>query len=64
MTIKDEEYDMLGNMMAWENRELDEEDTIELFQRLINTGEAWILQGMYGRTAKALIELGYCHFYR
>ena len=54
-------YDELGQMMAWEAGELDEEATIELFQHLIDSGLAWQLQGCYGRMAARLIEAGYCH---
>jgi hypothetical protein len=52
---------MIDSIIAYEQGELDEEKTIELFQHLINTGMAWTLQGHYGRTAKALIENGYCN---
>ena len=51
---------MLNQVIAYEQGELDEEGIIELFQELINSGMAWKLQGSYGRTAKALIDAGYC----
>jgi hypothetical protein len=51
-------WDVLDRIVAWESGELSEEDTIELFQHLVDTGMAWRLQGCYGRTAQALIEAG------
>lgn len=54
------EYDEVGQMMAYEQGELGTESTIELFQRLINTGLVWQLQGSYGRTALSLIKAGVC----
>lgn len=51
----------LNRMLDWENGELSREETVSLFQELINTGLAWQLQGMYGRTAARLIEDGLCH---
>jgi hypothetical protein len=53
-------YDQIGAIIAWEQGELDEEATVELFRHLIDTGLAWQLQGCYGRQAQALIEAGYC----
>ena len=38
-----------------------EEQYIAAWQQLINTGLAWSLQGWFGRTAKYMIEQGYCH---
>jgi hypothetical protein len=51
---------MINQIIAYEQGELDEEGIIDLFQELINSGMAWKLQGSYGRTAKALIDAGYC----
>ncbi len=52
--------DQIDKIIAYEQGDLNEEDTINLFQELINSGQAWTLQGHYGRTAKALIEAGAC----
>ena len=35
-----------------------EEQMIEAWQHLVDTGLAWQLQGSFGRTAEALIEQG------
>lgn len=53
--------DFVDRIIAFENGDLDEEEIIEFFQELIDTGAAWELQGFYGRTAKELIEQGHCH---
>lgn len=50
--------DLTGQIIAYEQGDLDAEETIELFQGLVNTGLAWQLQGHYGRTAAAMIENG------
>ncbi len=49
---------MIDKIIAYENGELSEEEILELFQELVNTGTAWTLQGSYGRTATAFIEQG------
>jgi len=48
-------------MMAWENGTLEPDETVMLFQSLIDSGLAWKLQGCYGRMARTLIAGGYCH---
>lgn len=37
-----------------------EEQVVEAWQHLIDTGMAWTLQGWFGRQAQALIEAGVC----
>lgn len=40
----------------------DNEEELEAWQYLIDTGMAWKLQGWYGRTAKRLIDEGECTY--
>ena len=53
------EPDQVDLIMAYESGELDEAGILKLFSQLIKSGDAWSLQGSYGRTAKALIDAGY-----
>ena len=39
----------------------DETEYIAAWQQLIDTGLAWSLQGWFGRTAKYMIQQGFCH---
>ncbi len=43
-----------------EGEDATEEERIEAWQHLINTGLCWKLQGWFGRTAKSLIDSGVC----
>jgi hypothetical protein len=54
------EYPTVNMLMEYENGTMSEDEAIQLFQHLIDTGLAWQLQGRYGRTAHRLIEDGYC----
>ena len=38
-----------------------EDQLVEAWQHLIDTGLAWTLQGFFGRQATALIKEGICH---
>jgi hypothetical protein len=50
--------ELTDSIIAYEQGELNDEETIELVQSLVDNGLAWTLQGRYGRTAVALIEAG------
>lgn len=51
-------FDLISAIIRYESDGMTEDETIELFQHLVDTGMAWQLQGHYGRTAQALIEQG------
>lgn len=46
-------------IIKFESGELSFEDTLTLFSKLIQSGDAWNLQGFYGRTAKEFIDEGF-----
>jgi hypothetical protein len=50
----------LEDIVKWEEGTLSEQDTVNLFQKLINEGHAWRLQGFYGAMATTLIDEGLC----
>lgn len=56
--LKEKQYDVTGNIIAYESGELSDDDTIKLFQHLEDSGQAYQLQGSYGRTAMNLIANG------
>ena len=51
---------MIEFIMKFEEGEATEEEVIEGFQEMIDSGLVWGLQGMYGRTAADLIDAGLC----
>lgn len=54
------EFDTVSFIIEFEDGALEEEEVIEGFQHLINSGLVWQLQGFYGRTANDLINAGRC----
>jgi len=50
-------FDPLRQMIAWEEGQLDHDETVQLFQHIVNTGTVWCLHGIYGRTAQDLIQV-------
>lgn len=48
--------EVFEKMMAWEEGELGDRETLELFGELIKTGQCLSLQGCYGRFAMNLVE--------
>ena len=60
MSAKDEEFDLLAFIMQFDGDELGEEEIIAGFQKLIDSGMAWRIEGRYGRFAQLLINDGKC----
>lgn len=52
-------FDLVGYIMAYESGELRGQEVLKLFSYLIKSGQAWSLQGHYGRMASNLIDRGY-----
>ena len=52
-------YDVVGNIIDFEGGDLDDDGIVVLFEHLVDSGQAWSLQGCYGRMAIQLIEAGH-----
>ena len=50
--------DLTTQIIAYESGELNDGESLQLFSELIMNGQAWTLNGHYGRTALALIQQG------
>ena len=55
-----EPFDHVGFVMGYECGELSQEEVIDGFQHLIDSGTVWQLQGCYGRMAQELIDAKMC----
>ena len=51
--------ELTQQIIDYEQGNLDESETIELFQQLVDSGLAWNLQGHYGRFAYELLQAGH-----
>ena len=51
-------YDVSKNISAYEDGKLDDDSVNELFQQLVDTGQAWELDAKYGTKAVELAEAG------
>tara|TARA_R110000824_G_C15015096_1_gene657785 strand:+ start:272 stop:439 length:168 start_codon:yes stop_codon:yes gene_type:complete len=51
----------IDKIIQFEAGLMSEEEVVEFFQTLIDSGMAWKLQGVYGRTAQSLIDAGLCN---
>jgi hypothetical protein len=52
--------DLVDKIIDFENGEMSEQEIVEFFHEIIDSGLVWNLQGTYGRTAKKLIDAGIC----
>ncbi len=53
-------YTACSIIEGFDGEEHTEEEVIEAFQALIDSGAVWVLQGFYGRAASDLIASGAC----
>lgn len=52
-------FDVVGQITAFEEGQLNEAEVAELFQYLADTGIIWSLQGSYQRALSELVALGW-----
>jgi hypothetical protein len=51
--------DLVEQLAAWTEGRLTEDETVALFQQLVDTGQAWNLDGHTARMATAYIMAGH-----
>jgi hypothetical protein len=49
---------MVSKVIKWEGEGMNPKEEARFFQGLVNSGQAWKLQGAYGRRAMELIDAG------
>jgi len=50
----------INEIIKYDSDKMTQEEEIKFIQSLIDSGEAWTLQGHYGRTAAYFIDEGLC----
>lgn len=60
-TEKEKPFNEVDFFIKYEGGELADDEVIDGFQHLIDSGIVWQLQGSYGRMAENLIDAGLCH---
>jgi len=53
--------DIVDAVMDFEEGNMSEVELVNFFQKIIQSGVVWNLQGVYGRIAVDLIERGWCY---
>ena len=56
MNITIDRTEITDKIIDYENGSMTDEEAIQFFQMIIDTGSVWELQGSYVRTAKDLIQ--------
>ena len=54
----DPNYVPVDDIIRYEDGQMTQDEIIAMFQKLVNSGLAWQLQGHYGRAARDLILSG------
>lgn len=58
MTMNVDRFVTVDQIMAYEDGSMSSTDAVQMFANLVRTGQAYQLQGSYGRAANSLIEQG------
>jgi hypothetical protein len=61
MSNDQEQFDPVNFLLAYDTGSLSPEHTALGFQRLIDSGDVWRLEGRYGKVARELIDRGECN---
>jgi hypothetical protein len=59
-TLNSANTSLVSSLCLYECGELSDEETIDFFQELIDSGSAWRMSGHYGRKAMQMIRAGRC----